>query len=417
MAADQAAAVALADAAALGVVAEDGREGGPVLVGHQAAQVVGQPLRQHGQHPVGQVGARAAVVGLPVDGRTDGHIVTDVGDGHVQGVARLGPLDTDRVVEIPGRLAVDGHVGHSPQVEPVAEVCHCAKRCRLCQDLGREGLLQAEAEHGHADLHGRALRVAEDLDYPAGRPLPLRAVIKNVRDHRNVVGGILGVAAADEHGVGQPLVVRGQVTAGAGGREDAAQAGDGAAEHLDHPPFPPAALHAGDGDEHSVAVAGPAQMMGGDEHVLAAFGLAFDHGEAEPLGGDVQGGAQPFRRGRQGEVPPLFGELASLGEAHQGLAQLRQLPGHQLQCLEDFSGRELCRPFGDQCQDQGLQRVVGQNSALQGRRPVMVFFSRGLSPRTRFSSHSPPVLPVRSCFVTATACAVRSKTILPCRAG
>ena len=417
VAADQAAAVALADATTVGVEAEDGGESGPILVRHQAAQVVGQSLGQHGQHPVGQVGARAAAVGLPVDGRAHGHVVTDVGDGHVQGVACLGPLDTDRVVEIAGRLAVDGHVGHVAQVEPAVQSVRRIERRRLGHDLGREALLQAEAEHGHADLHGGALRVAQNLDDPAGGSLTVGAVVEDIRHHRTVVGGIQGVAATDAHRVGQPLVVRGQGAAAAGEGEDAAQPGDGAAEHLHHPPLPPAALHAGDGDEHGVAVTGPAQVQGSDEHVLAALGLVLDHGKAEPLGGDIQGRAQPLGRGRQGEMPPLLVQLLPLCEPHQGLAQFRQLPGYELQGREDLGGGERFRPFGKERQDQGLERGVGQTAARQGRRPVMVFFPRGLAPPARSSCHSAPVVGVDSLFLVAAARAADGGTIPPWLAG
>ncbi|NCC94154.1 MAG: type II and III secretion system protein family protein, partial [Opitutae bacterium] len=169
----------------------------------------------------------------------------------------------------------------------------------------------------------------------------------------------------------------------------------------------------GDGNEHGVAVTGPAQVQGSDEHVLAALGLVLDHGKAEPLGGDIQGRAQPLGRGRQGEMPPLLVELLPLCEPHQGLALFRQLPGYELQGREDLGGGERFRPFGKERQDQGLERGVGQTAARQGRRPVMVFFPRGLAPPARSSCHSAPVVGVDSLFLVAAARAADGGTIPP----
>ena len=90
-------------------------------VGLQAGQAVGDDLRQHRNHAVGQVDARAALVGLAVERRAGPHEVRHVGDVHAQPPVPLGRfLQRDRVVEVAGvdRIDRDGHQLRSSRFGP-----------------------------------------------------------------------------------------------------------------------------------------------------------------------------------------------------------------------------------------------------------------------------------------------------------
>ena len=88
----------------------DHREGQPRPARPKAAEVVGELLGQHGQGQVGKIDARPADQGVAVHGRTRPDIVRDVGDVDAQEeIAGGQPLDADRVIEILGFFAVNGH--------------------------------------------------------------------------------------------------------------------------------------------------------------------------------------------------------------------------------------------------------------------------------------------------------------------
>ena len=95
------------------------RHGQPVLARPQRAHVVAQPLGQHGQNAVHQVGRAGARPRLKVDARSPGHVVRHVGNVDVQVKAAVGPLArAHRVVEVTRIGRVDGHTHDTPQVLP-----------------------------------------------------------------------------------------------------------------------------------------------------------------------------------------------------------------------------------------------------------------------------------------------------------
>ena len=66
--------------------------------------------RKHVHGSLGEVHRRAALVGLLVERAALFHVVRDVRDVHAQPVVAVRQtLDRDRVVEVTGVLAVDGH--------------------------------------------------------------------------------------------------------------------------------------------------------------------------------------------------------------------------------------------------------------------------------------------------------------------
>ena len=93
-------------------------EGQPVDIGVEAADAVRERLGQHGDGPVGQIDAGAALVGLLVEERAFLHVVRHVGDMHPEAVPGLDLLDGDGVVEVARFFAVDGDRRQVPQVVP-----------------------------------------------------------------------------------------------------------------------------------------------------------------------------------------------------------------------------------------------------------------------------------------------------------
>ena len=121
------------------------------LPGHQAAEVAAQGRGQHGLGEQRQVQARRAPPGLLLDGAVVVDEVRHVGDVHVGAVAVAVALHADGVVEVAGRVGVDGERGQRREV--VAAVVRArgarAHRGRLVKDLGAEALRQPpRVDHG-----------------------------------------------------------------------------------------------------------------------------------------------------------------------------------------------------------------------------------------------------------------------------
>ena len=137
----------------------------------QARQVVGHDLRDHRDHAIGQVDARAAVPRLLVVRRAVADEVRDVGDVHAQQpVAPLDPLQRDRVVEVAG---IDGIDRHDHAVSEIA----AGGRDRLVEPIGlgprvverlfgeRSG--QAELVDHRLRVHAHVARLPEHLHHHA----------------------------------------------------------------------------------------------------------------------------------------------------------------------------------------------------------------------------------------------------------
>ena len=85
------------------------RDGRPLDVRLQGADVVGEPLGEHRRDGTGQVHRVAPKRGLLVQRRSGLDEVGDVGDVHPHAVATGQPLDGDRIVEVLRVGAVDGN--------------------------------------------------------------------------------------------------------------------------------------------------------------------------------------------------------------------------------------------------------------------------------------------------------------------
>ena len=104
---------------ALGRVLHENRLRVADLVGLEARQAVGNQLRQHRQHAVRQVDARAAVVGLAVQGRPRADEVRNVGNVDAQPpMAVVELLQGNGVVKIAGVDRIDRDDRLAGQIEP-----------------------------------------------------------------------------------------------------------------------------------------------------------------------------------------------------------------------------------------------------------------------------------------------------------
>ena len=116
--------------AALPVVVQKRRQGQPVPVREERAEVFAQVGRQHRDRDAGEVDACPAEPGLRVQGVPFGRVAADVGDVDAETAhAARQDLQGDRVVEILRRLAVDRDDQKVPQVLALAGL----RRIRLVE--------------------------------------------------------------------------------------------------------------------------------------------------------------------------------------------------------------------------------------------------------------------------------------------
>ena len=154
--------------------------------GIERAQVVRQPLGQHGNHAARKIHRVAARLRFAVERVAVRDVVAHVGDRDEQAESafrraarRLERLAVDRVVEVPRGLAVDGH-------ERQMRARRCARRGRrpspprekLAQplDFAREDVRQIVLAQRDLDLHARVGVVAEHFDHAPDRLHVLRGL-------------------------------------------------------------------------------------------------------------------------------------------------------------------------------------------------------------------------------------------------
>ncbi len=259
------------------------REREAVLARVERADLVGQLLGQHGQHPVDQVDARRALTGLGVDRRVPRHVVTHVGDVHAQPHEPVDPVDRDRVVEVPRIHRVDG------EGEPIAHVSALglSRECGLhvepdllggAQDLVGELGSKPVLANDDLDLDALFAFAPHDLvDHALGRVIAAR-IADDSRDHDVAGRGVTDGVRRDEDVVAYASV---------GGNDDADRAvafeaahdlGDGSLEDAHDHAASPLATALGVGPQHDrVAVHGAVGVASGDVEVAV---LSFDEAVA-----------------------------------------------------------------------------------------------------------------------------------------
>ncbi len=98
-------------------------DGRTQLTGFEAAEIFGQTGGQHGDLLIGHVNGTCPVDGFPVDGISFFDKVSHIDDMNAQAIMIAKILDTDGIIEIEGRLTVDGHGGKHGEIFPLAGVC------------------------------------------------------------------------------------------------------------------------------------------------------------------------------------------------------------------------------------------------------------------------------------------------------
>jgi hypothetical protein len=339
---------------ALGVQADDAGEGQAVLVWAQGAGLVGEGLREHGDHPSDQVDAGPPFPRFGVEGRVGPHVVGDVGDVHPHRPAVVVTLDADGVIEVLGVGRVDGDDRLLPQVPTGGDDLGQGFRThpgRLGFDLGGEVLGQSGPADEGGGLDLGVVGVPQHLGHlPPGTAVLVPPAL-DPHDHQVVVLGLDHRGGIDQD-VGFDLGVLGHhEPAGAVPHQITDQRLVGVPQDALDPALQPL-LPAGD-DLHldPVAVQGPLGGVGPHEDVLVPpFGLheevvvaggrddAGDH--VETLGGRVAIAAdvhdpaladQFAERGTEGGIV-FFRDLESAGE----LAYAQRAAGLFAQVLQDL---------------------------------------------------------------------------------
>ena len=161
---------------ALAAVAADDhahRERGAVLVGAERAQIVGDALRQHRHHAVGEIDRVAALQRLAVERRARPHVVRDVGDGDGEdvaaGIVRIGiGRGMDRVVVVLGVDRIDGDERELAPVLAAGEIGGL-RRMRLGLRRDRKHMRDVVGVDGDQADRALALDRAEPLLDARGR--------------------------------------------------------------------------------------------------------------------------------------------------------------------------------------------------------------------------------------------------------
>ncbi len=88
----------------------------PLLVRAQAAPAIGQRLRQHRHHAIGEIAGIATLAGRIIQRAGRAHIMRHVRDRHDQAKSVAIRFGIDRVIEIPRILTIDRNQWHLAQI-------------------------------------------------------------------------------------------------------------------------------------------------------------------------------------------------------------------------------------------------------------------------------------------------------------
>ena len=210
----------------------------PVAVGAERAQLGRELRRQHGNRAVGEVDAGAALRRLAVERRVGLHVVGDVGDRHPQRAAAARPfLETDRVVEVARRLAVDGDERHVAQIGAAVQILGARVggqalgfRLHLRRKLDAEAVLAGDGEELHLGIVAGSEHLLEHAAHAAAAGRRRREA--HARDQARVRG--LRLRRADDLDDRQPVVERHRHPALAMALERADELGVLALDHRGH---------------------------------------------------------------------------------------------------------------------------------------------------------------------------------------
>ena len=94
----------------------NGRKGGTILIRNQRAEIIGKPLRQHGQHQIWHINAGTPFIRLRINHRAGLDIMTDIGNGDKEPESVFGFLYCNGIVKILGRCPVNGDVAEITEI-------------------------------------------------------------------------------------------------------------------------------------------------------------------------------------------------------------------------------------------------------------------------------------------------------------
>ncbi|MCY1291207.1 hypothetical protein D9M70_403880 [compost metagenome] len=257
----------------------------------QRAQAVGQLLRQHRHHALGEVHRVAALLRLVIQRRADLDVVRHVGDRHIelpatgeQLPAAAVLLAIDGIVEVAGILAIDGDEWQVAQIDALFLVLLLDFRpelARLLDHRFRPDVGNVVAAQGDVDFHARRHIVADHLDDVALRLEARGRPVGDLDLDELADLGAGGPPRGDQHFLLHLGVVRGDEADAAFLEVATDHALVGALEHLDDGTLAAAAaVKAGNPCEHDVAVEHQAHLPGAEEQVVAAV---VRHQEAEAV--------------------------------------------------------------------------------------------------------------------------------------
>ena len=157
--------------------------GQAVLAFDEAAQPVGQLLRQHRDDGPDQIGGVAAALGFAVDRTARLHVAADVRDVHAHPhVAIRKLLDRQRVVEILRVVGIDGERRNRAEIEPAEELRDAdagGEGGGLAQHVIREVGRQPVSVIDRRQLSARFVGAAEARDdRPLGVDMALLPLVK-----------------------------------------------------------------------------------------------------------------------------------------------------------------------------------------------------------------------------------------------
>ena len=304
------------DRAALRVDLHDHRLDETVHARPQGADLVGKPLRQHGDDAVGEIDRRGALACFQINGRSRRDVSGDIGNVDSQAVVAIGELlDVHGVVEVLGVLPVDRDYGNFTKIRSPGEVIGpdlCGDLRGLLDHLGREFVPQLMLADDDLDIDVGIADIAEDLDDAAlGIARPFRVL------------GDLGI---------NHLAGLGAVELGLGNIQVEAQAG---IEGLDVPEVFGALESADDVLPRSLEQANdfPLHLAAAAHALLAGDDQVAVHGGAHTAAGDVEVGlAGGDQRHDKAEAITVGGELAD-HEVHllrRAVAAVASLNEHAL---------------------------------------------------------------------------------------
>ncbi|MNK34962.1 hypothetical protein D3C87_534750 [compost metagenome] len=178
----------------------------------QGAEAVGEHLRQHGHHELGEVDGVAALIGFGIQRSTGLHIGGHVRDGDPQAPAAtaLG-FTEDGVIEVAGIFPVYGDQRQGAQIDATlfGLLRHLlAQTGNLLGHLFRPGVRDAVGAQGNFNFHARCHVLAQHVQHSADRIDAGGGALGDANDHHLALAGTLVLPFRDDDVLADAAVIR-----------------------------------------------------------------------------------------------------------------------------------------------------------------------------------------------------------------